>query len=66
MNRKTRSLLLWTLCGLALIGIFAAVSFARQPITIHARIAEDGGFLPASLKANVGEPLRGRLVRRLF
>lgn len=62
MNRKNRSLLLWTLCGLALIGIFAAVSFARQPITIHARIAEDGGFLPASLKANVGEPLRLRLI----
>lgn len=58
----TRRLILWTLAGLALVGIFAAVSFSRQPIAIHARIAEDGGFMPASIKARVGKPLRLRLI----
>lgn len=58
----TRRLILWTLACLIAIGIFAAVSFSRQPVTIHASIAEDGGFSPDSLKARVGEPLRLRLI----
>ncbi|MBI5823390.1 MAG: c-type cytochrome [Chloroflexi bacterium] len=62
MMTKTRRLIFWTLACLALIGILAAVSFSRQPLSIHARIAEDGGFMPASIKARVGEPLRLRLI----
>ena len=70
MTMKTRRLIFWTLrlrsalalTCLALIGIFAAVSFSRQPVIIHARIAEDGGFMPDSIKARVGEPLRLRLI----
>ena len=57
-----RRFFIWTLACLALIGILAAVSFSRQPVTIHARIAEDGGFMPDSIKARVGEPLRLRLI----
>ncbi len=59
---KTRRFLLWTLVCFILIGLIAAWSFSRQPITIHARIAEDGGFTPDSIKARVGEPLKLRLV----
>jgi mono/diheme cytochrome c family protein/plastocyanin len=58
----TRRLILWTLAGLAAIGILATVTFFRQPVTIHARIAEDGGFMPSSIKARVGEPLNLRLI----
>jgi mono/diheme cytochrome c family protein/plastocyanin len=58
----TRRFIPWTLAGLALVGIFTAVSFSRQPITIHAHIAEDGGFTPNSIKARVGRPLRLRLI----
>jgi len=59
---KTRRFIFWTLACFALIGIFAAVSYFRQPVTIHARIAEDGGFMPDHLTARVGEPLRLRLI----
>ncbi len=59
---RTRRFFIWTLACLALIGILAAVSFSRQPVTIHARIAEDGGFMPDSIKARVGEPLKLRLI----
>lgn len=51
-----------TLAGLALAGIVLAWAFSRQPITIHARIAEDGGFMPTSIKATAGKPLRLRLI----
>ena len=57
-----RLLLFLTLACLASIGILAAVSLSRQPVVIHARIAEDGGFTPSSIKAQVGEPLHLRLV----
>jgi mono/diheme cytochrome c family protein/plastocyanin len=52
----------WTLACLALIGIIAAWSFSRQPVTIHARIAEDGGFMPDAIKARVGAPIKLRLI----
>lgn len=58
----TRRLVPLTLAGLVLVGIIAALSFLRQPVTIHARIAEEGGFMPASIKARVNEPLRLRLI----
>lgn len=57
-----RRLLPVTLACLALIGMIAAVSFSRRPVTIHARIAEDGGFTPSSIKARAGEPLHLRLI----
>lgn len=59
---RTRRFFVLTLACFSLTGFIAAVSYFRQPITIHARIAEDGGFMPASIKARVGEPLRLRLV----
>lgn len=59
---KTRRFLLWTLGCFILIGLIAAWGYSRQPVTIHARIAEDGGFMPASLKAQAGKPLKLRLV----
>jgi hypothetical protein len=58
----TRRLFFWILVCLALAGIIAAVSFSRRPVVIHARIAEDGGFTPSSIKARAGEPLRLRLI----
>lgn len=58
----TRRIIFWTLAGLALLGIFAAVSFSRRPVVIHARIAEDGGFTPSSIQARAGRPLRLRLI----
>ena len=59
---KTRRFLLWTLACFALIGLIAAWSFSRQTITIHARIAEDGGFTPSNIKARAGEPLKLQLI----
>jgi mono/diheme cytochrome c family protein/plastocyanin len=52
----------WTLACLVLIGLIAAWGFSRQPVTIHARIAEDGGFMPDAIKAHVGEPIILRLI----
>jgi hypothetical protein len=59
---KPRRLLFWTLVGLVLIGIFSTLAFYRLPVTIHARIAEEGGFTPNYIQAHVGQPLRLRLV----
>jgi plastocyanin len=59
---RTRRLFIWILACFSLIGLIAVVSFFRQPTTIHARIAEDGGFMPDTIKARVGEPLHLRLI----
>lgn len=59
---RTRRFFIWTLACFSLIGLIAFVSFIRQPITIHARIAEDGGFMPDNIKARVGEPLELRII----
>jgi len=59
---KIRSFILRTLACFALIGIIAPFWVSRLPITIRARIAEDGGFMPNAIKARVEEPLRLRLV----
>ena len=59
---KTRRFIFWTLACLALIGILTAVRFSSLPLTIHARIAENGGFRPDNIRASVGEPLRLRLI----
>jgi len=59
---KTRRFFFLTLACFALIGIFAAVSFSRQPVTVHARIAEDGGFMPDHITARVDSPLHLRLI----
>jgi len=58
----SRRFFIWSLACFALIGIPAVVSFSRQTITVHARIAEDGGFMPDSIKARVGKPLKLRLI----
>ncbi len=55
-------LIAWSLACLALAGILLAWIFSRQPVTIHARIAEDGGFSPNSIKTAVGKPLHLRLI----
>jgi mono/diheme cytochrome c family protein/plastocyanin len=57
-----RRIFIWTLACFILLGILAALSFFYQPVTIHARIAEDGGFMPDNIKARVGEPLKLRLI----
>ncbi len=59
---KMRRVVFLILVCFALIGLGAAWIFSSQPITIHARIAEDGGFMPSSIKARVGEPLKLRLI----
>ncbi|MBI5955068.1 MAG: c-type cytochrome [Chloroflexi bacterium] len=59
---RTRRFFILTLVCVSIIGLIAAVSFFRRPITIHARIAEDGGFAPDNVKARVGEPLHLRLI----
>ncbi len=59
---RTRRFFILTLACFSLLGLIAAINFFRQPTTIHARIAEDGGFMPDSIKARVGEPLRLRLI----
>jgi mono/diheme cytochrome c family protein/plastocyanin len=59
---KIRRFLLWTLGGLALIGIASALAFFPFPVTIHARNADDGGFTPNYIQARVGKPLHLRLV----
>lgn len=59
---KTRRFFFWTLACFVLIGLIAAWIIFRQPITVHVRIAEDGGFMPDNIKARVSEPLRLRLI----
>ncbi|MCJ7432529.1 MAG: c-type cytochrome [Anaerolineales bacterium] len=52
----------WILACFALIGLIAAWIFSRLPVTIHARVAEDGGFMPDNIKVRAGEPLKLRLI----
>lgn len=59
---KMRRFLFWILGGLVLVGAFVAFAYSRLPITIHARIAEDGGFTPNHVQARAGEPLHLRLI----
>lgn len=59
---RTRGFSILTLACFSLIGLIAAVIYFRQPTTIHARIAEDGGFMPDSIKVRVGNPLKLRLI----
>jgi cytochrome c oxidase subunit 2 len=55
--------------ALVTLGVPLAVAVAwwgatRSPsaVTIHGRVSEDGGWLPATLRATVGSPLQLRLV----
>jgi mono/diheme cytochrome c family protein/plastocyanin len=59
---KTRRILPWTLACLLLLGGIAALAFFPLPTILHARIAEKGGFMPDSIQARVGQPLRLRLI----
>ncbi len=59
---KTRHAIFLIGVFFALAGLIAAWIFSRQPITIHARIAEDGGFMPGNIKARAREPVNLRLI----
>jgi plastocyanin len=59
---KKRRCFLWIIACLSFLGILLAWAWLRAPITIHVRIAEDGGFMPDAVKARVEEPLRLRLI----
>ncbi len=59
---KPHRIFLWTLACLLIVGFLAAFAFFLTPITIHARIAEQGGFMPDYIQARVGQPLHLRLV----
>ena len=49
------------LLGGVLFAIVAGWLWSRRTVTLHARIPERGGWLPAELVAQVGQPLRLRL-----
>jgi hypothetical protein len=53
---------LWVLASILFLGILLAWFWFHTPITIHVRIAEDGGFNPTAIQARAGEPLFLRLV----
>ena len=59
---KNRRFIYWSLACIALVGWISAWVFLSQPVTIHVRNAEDGGFTPNFVKAQVGKPLKLRLV----
>jgi mono/diheme cytochrome c family protein/plastocyanin len=59
--KKHRQLILGSIFLSAII-FLAVLLYLRAPISIHVRIAEDGGFMPDHIKASVGEPLRLRLI----
>jgi mono/diheme cytochrome c family protein len=59
---KKRSQIRWILTGCIIIGISFIIVFFFSPVTIHARIAEEGGFSPSHISARVGKPLHLRLV----
>lgn len=46
----------------AFVGAWGLAKAAPSPTTVHARLSEDGGWLPGSLRGSVGTPLRLRLV----
>jgi mono/diheme cytochrome c family protein/plastocyanin len=52
----------WTLSGFAVVGVIVALIFFQLPVSIHVRVAENGGFMPSVIKARAGEPLKLRLV----
>ena len=47
---------------LGLVGAWAVARTAASPTTVHGRVTEDGGWLPGTLRATVGTPLRLRLI----
>lgn len=59
---KRSELLSRILITLAIVGVVGAplLIWSRTPL-IHAKIAEDGGWNPSVIKANVGEPLHVKL-----
>ena len=54
--------LLWVFPGFLVFGILLVWVWFSAPLTIHVRIAENGGFTPSVVKTRVGERLRLRLV----
>ncbi len=58
----------WLARGMIILGMLTVVAIPaanhwrdNQPIVIHARMAESGGWMPGSLTASVGQPLQLRL-----
>lgn len=47
---------------LGFAGAWGLAKATDSPTTVHGRVSEDGGWLPGSLRADVGTPLRLRLV----
>ncbi len=64
-ERTTRLLVMGVVLGTALAAFGARWTLARSEphatITLHARMASDGGWTPDHLTATVGQPLRLRL-----
>jgi len=62
-RERLAHLLLWGLVLGLPLAVFTAQSRARAQVTeVHARMPEQGGFLPDNLTTRVGEPLRLRLI----
>ncbi len=60
-ERRARLFLLALLAALALV-LLAAYLARPEGVLVRAAMPEQGGWLPAELKARVGEPLRLRLI----
>ena len=55
-------ILILGLTGGVLLVVIAGWLWSRQVVTIHARLPERGGWLPAELTGQIGQPLRLRLI----
>jgi mono/diheme cytochrome c family protein/plastocyanin len=59
---KNNRFIHWGLALLSLTVVLLTALYLRTPVTIHARVAEDGGFRPDFIQAKAGVPLHLRLV----
>jgi mono/diheme cytochrome c family protein/plastocyanin len=59
---RSALLLVVLLIPLGFAGAWGLAKVTDSPTTIHGRVSEDGGWLPGTLQAIVGTPLRLRLV----
>ena len=53
--------ILFVVVGLITVGVLIAWRAHQEGLTLHARMAEQGGWEPAAITARVGEPLHLRL-----
>ena len=59
---RSALLLVVLVIPLGFAGAWGLAKVTDSPTTIHGRVSEDGGWLPGTLQANVGTPLRLRLI----